>query len=59
MLTADFTNLPSEWWHYDYGDRYWASFNRVPVMYGGVFSAGEIKIAKTNDDKNRISFYSE
>lgn len=47
MLKSGFTNLPSEWWHYDYGDRYWASFNRAPVMYGGVFSEGEIEIAKT------------
>ncbi len=23
MIDAGFTNLPSEWWHYDYGDRFW------------------------------------
>lgn len=24
MHAAGFTNLPSEWWHYDYGDQLWA-----------------------------------
>ena len=24
MLSAGFVNYPSEWWHWSYGDRYWA-----------------------------------
>lgn len=28
MIMAGFTNLPSEWWHYDYGDKFWAYFNK-------------------------------
>ena len=24
MLDAGFSNLPSEWWHYDFGDQLWA-----------------------------------
>ena len=26
MIQAGFTNLPSEWWHYDYGTKFWAYF---------------------------------
>ena len=28
MTEAGFTNLPSEWWHYDYGDKFWAHFTK-------------------------------
>lgn len=27
MTDAGFTNLPSEWWHYDYGNQNWAFFS--------------------------------
>lgn len=26
MIGAGFTNLPSEWWHYDYGNQMWANY---------------------------------
>ena len=42
MTEAGFTNLPSEWWHYDYGDRFWAYYNQKPAIYGGVFTKEEI-----------------
>lgn len=42
MIQAGFTNLPSEWWHYDYGDRFWAYYNGKPAIYGGVFAKEEI-----------------
>lgn len=38
MTSAGFTNLPSEWWHYDYGDRFWAYYNKKPALYKGIFS---------------------
>lgn len=28
MLDAGFTNLPSEWWHFDYGNQLWCYFGR-------------------------------
>ena len=37
MTKAGFTNLPSEWWHYDFGDRFWAYYTDKPAMYKGVF----------------------
>lgn len=27
MIGAGFTNLPSEWWHYDFGDQLWAWYS--------------------------------
>lgn len=37
MTRAGFTNLPSEWWHYDFGDRFWAYYKRKPAIYEGIF----------------------
>lgn len=42
MTRAGFTNLPSEWWHYDYGDRFWAYYNNVPTMFRGLFTREEL-----------------
>ena len=36
MINAGFTNLPSEWWHYDYGTKFWAYFNNTDALYKGV-----------------------
>lgn len=37
MIEAGFTNLPSEWWHYDYGNAYWAYNTGHSAKYGGIF----------------------
>lgn len=37
MLEAGFTNLPSEWWHYEYGDKNWAYAVKKPALYKGIF----------------------
>ncbi|MDO4332924.1 MAG: M15 family metallopeptidase [Eubacteriales bacterium] len=42
MTSVGFTNLPSEWWHFDYGDRFWAFYEKKPAMYRGVFTREEI-----------------
>ena len=36
MTKAGFTNLPSEVWHYDYGNRAWAYYNKKPAIYKGI-----------------------
>ena len=43
MTSSGFTNLPSEWWHYDYGDRFWAYYTKKPAIYSGVFTVDEIQ----------------
>ena len=37
MIKAGFTNLPSEIWHYDYGNRAWAYYKKKPAIYNGIF----------------------
>jgi D-alanyl-D-alanine dipeptidase len=37
MTGAGFVNYPSEWWHWSYGDRYWAVVTGEPhAIYGPV-----------------------
>jgi D-alanyl-D-alanine dipeptidase len=45
MTDAGFTNLPSEWWHYDYGDRFWAYYMKKPAIYRGIFTKDDIIIS--------------
>lgn len=37
MMAAGFTNYPSEWWHYDFGDRFWAAMNGRDSIYTGIY----------------------
>ena len=36
MLNAGFSNLPTEWWHYDYGTKFWAYFTGNTALYEGI-----------------------
>jgi len=37
METAGFVNYPLEWWHWSYGDRYWAAvLNKKYSIYDGI-----------------------
>ncbi|UTH75215.1 M15 family metallopeptidase [Chromobacterium sp. IIBBL 290-4] len=37
MRAAGFVNYPSEWWHWSYGDRYWAAVTGAPeALYPAV-----------------------
>lgn len=37
MIQAGFTNLPTEWWHFDYGDKFWAYYSNSTAIYTGIF----------------------
>lgn len=39
MTHVGFTNLPSEWWHFDYGDDKWAQLNHTVPLYAGILDA--------------------
>ncbi len=41
MIEAGFTNLPSEWWHYDYGTKFWSYFKQKPALYNGILTYNE------------------
>ena len=34
MESAEFTNFPSEWWHYDFGDQFWGRLTGSRAIYG-------------------------
>jgi len=37
LRTAGLVNYPTEWWHWSFGDRYWALLTRAPAaLYGPV-----------------------
>jgi D-alanyl-D-alanine dipeptidase len=37
MTGAGFVNYPYEWWHYSFGDRYWAYVTGAQeAIYGGI-----------------------
>ncbi|WP_182879295.1 MULTISPECIES: M15 family metallopeptidase [unclassified Microbispora] len=41
LTTVGMVNYPSEWWHWSYGDRYWAYTTKAPAArYGPVTPAG-------------------
>ncbi|WP_406443443.1 M15 family metallopeptidase [Streptomyces sp. NBC_00631] len=35
LTTAGFVNYPTEWWHWSYGDRYWALLSGAPAARYG------------------------
>ena len=42
MINAGFTNFPSEWWHYDYLDRFYAYYKNTEARYEGVFDVSDV-----------------
>lgn len=48
MINAGFTNLPTEWWHYDYGDFFWSRYTKKPSIYKGL-----INNAPTGEEKKQ------
>ena len=42
MSAGGFINYPYEWWHWSYGDRYWAAVTGAPAaLYGPVDRSGD------------------
>lgn len=41
MLDTGFTNLPTEWWHYGYGTKFWAYFKGKKAFYKGMLEFDE------------------
>lgn len=40
MSKAGFVNYPTEWWHWSYGDKYWAYFKKKSFAFYGTVKAG-------------------
>ena len=43
MTEAGFTNLPTEWWHYDFGDNFWSFYTGKPAIYNGLINTPPIE----------------
>ncbi|MFM0158666.1 M15 family metallopeptidase [Paraburkholderia sediminicola] len=43
MTSAGFVNYPSEWWHWSYGDRYWAAVIGQPNAFFGPVEEMELR----------------
>lgn len=41
MISVGFTNLPSEWWHYGYGTKFWGYFKGKDALYKGILNFEE------------------
>jgi zinc D-Ala-D-Ala dipeptidase len=41
LCASGFVNYPTEWWHWSYGDRYWAHTVGSPVAIYGPVESGE------------------
>ena len=50
MTRVGFTNYPSEWWHYDYGDIFWGATTGEPVKYSSVYTKEEMILGNTNGE---------
>jgi D-alanyl-D-alanine dipeptidase len=42
MTKVGFVNLPSEWWHYSYGDALWSIETNNPVKYKSVINYSDL-----------------
>lgn len=38
MIAAGFTNYAYEWWHFDFGDRFWAEITGQSPIYHGIYT---------------------
>jgi D-alanyl-D-alanine dipeptidase len=43
MINAGFTNLPSEWWHFDFGNQLWAWYSGNQQAIYGATHPGSLK----------------
>ena len=46
LCACGFTNYPAEWWHYDFGDGFWAFYTHKEAMYSSIYEEADVK----NDD---------
>ncbi|MBR3767767.1 MAG: M15 family metallopeptidase [Clostridia bacterium] len=46
LCECGFTNYPAEWWHYDFGDSFWAFYTQNEAIYSSKYEEADVK----NDD---------
>lgn len=51
LSSVGFVNYPFEWWHWSYGDRYWAAVTEHPhALYGAVADCQQSRFARSSDN---------
>jgi zinc D-Ala-D-Ala dipeptidase len=48
MESTGFVNYPHEWWHFSYGDRYWAYAKDEPAA---IYGAATLDLVAGGDDR--------
>lgn len=49
LSSQGFTNFPAEWWHYDFGDAFWAFYTKRDAIYSSKYEETDVK---SNDRAN-------
>ena len=47
MINAGFTNYAAEWWHFDFGDLFYAAETKTAARYASIYDEGEITYDKS------------
>jgi D-alanyl-D-alanine dipeptidase len=48
MESTGFVNYPHEWWHFSYGDRYWAYVKGQPAA---IYGPSTLELVAGGDDR--------
>lgn len=43
LCECGFTNYPAEWWHYDFGDSFWAFYTQKEAIYSSKYKEADVK----------------
>ncbi len=43
LCESGFTNYPAEWWHYDFGDAFWAFYTQKEAIYSSKYEEADVK----------------
>lgn len=43
LCGCGFTNYPAEWWHYDFGDCFWAFYTGKDAIYSSIYEEADVK----------------
>ena len=42
LCSCGFTNYPAEWWHYDFGDLFWAFYTNKDAIYSSKYEEADV-----------------
>lgn len=57
MTDAGFTGYSAEWWHYDFGDIFWAAYTGEAVKYESVYSLEAVLNSASNEPTEQYDIF--